>query len=178
MLCLHHWCPLPKNNGQPTSTCLACYRAQGRGRAGDRLPAAQEHSNRQGLQRSSELRLHVLGPAPSVPLSPSRFPEDLDRKGRLCCIVLFCHQPGSGPSCRAESHPFLGPGCHGGGGTGLASGVEPALVAQWSLCACTAGEANCPKMALGRMGGGAEGLVFGPWALGSFGSTDGSHLMF
>lgn len=48
----------------------------------------------------SELRLHVLGSAPSVPLSPSRFPEDLDRKGRLSCIVLFCHQPGSGPSCR------------------------------------------------------------------------------
>lgn len=52
----------------------------------------------------------------------------------------------------------MGPGCDGGAGP--ASGVEPCLVAQWSLCPC------CRKSELSKMAledrRGAERSVFGP----------------
>lgn len=101
MLSLHHWCPLPRNNGQPTSARPAYYRApRGRGRAG--LPAAREHNDRQGFREAAS-----SGVLYSAPLSPSKFPEDLDRKGRLTTF-LSTLQPW--PPLQGRESPFPGAG--------------------------------------------------------------------
>lgn len=67
--------PSPGIMGGQQALALLITGPRGKGRIGDRLPAAWGHKNRQGLQRGNELRHHVCGAAllhSSLPLGFQR----------------------------------------------------------------------------------------------------------